>query len=259
MTTTFEVGCAAVDQAARSAQALAKAVQRSAAALAKAATSGDIIRMRTEAARLAELGEEVQTATNTARKAWPFSPEEEVRHLSSLYGAELESAAEEQRLTLSRYGRGWSAFPCLITVDAEARVARINRSRVKALRPTALVTEIAKIQNAKPRFRPEQFIEVLFNAYRLVVGADGIGRGATLVDVYRALTILPDARRDYERDEFVRDLHLLNRSGVHTTRNGYALSLAASTGTKTTANLLEIVDERGERHLYFGVYFAPRN
>ena len=49
-----------------------------------------------------------------------------------------------------------------------------------------------------------------------------------------ALTMLPGSTADYDQTDFVRDLFLLDRSGVTHTKSGAACSLPASTGTKTS-------------------------
>lgn len=254
-TPDIERGCVAVEHAARNLQEASKALQRSTAALAKAAAIGDLAKMRSEAARVSELGEAVRLAASHAASAWELSDGAEASYLEHGYERELELAAAERNIVLRPHGKGYAAFPCMVTVEPRSRTVRIDRRHIRALRPSALVEEIVKAQSHRPRFKPEQFIELLFSAYRLVVGPENLGKGTTLVEVYDALTLLPDARKEYSRDEFVRDMHLLNRSGITSTRRGHVLRLPASTGTKTQANVLDIVDERGERHLYFGIIF----
>jgi hypothetical protein len=251
---TFEDGCRRVEAAAKSAQEAGRALQRGAVALAKASSTGDLSKLRSEAERMRTLGDAALSAARNAAAAWPMAEADEELYLKAGYLAELMAAAQDAGVKLLPYGDGFVAFPCLVKVEPRTGTARINRRRVRTLRPSALAAEVVAQQSKKIRFAPERFIEGLFAAYRLVTGGE-IEKGTTLVDVYQSLTLLPDAQRDYPLEEFVRDVHLLDRSGVTTTRKGYVLSFPASTGTKTKTNVLEIVDDHGERHLYFGIRF----
>ena len=71
-------------------------------------------------------------------------------------------------------------------------------------------------------------------AYELVVAAKDLRPGvpAKLVDVHRVLTLLPGAARDYTRQEFARDLYLLDQSGIVNTKDGRRMTLPASAMTR---------------------------
>ena len=68
-----------------------------------------------------------------------------------------------------------------------------------------------------------------------MVGAGGLrpGSPAKLVDVHRVLTLLPGAARDYTRQEFARDLYLLDQSGVVDVKDGRRMTLPASALTRS--------------------------
>jgi hypothetical protein len=105
-----------------------------------------------------------------------------------------------------------------------------------------------------PRFAPERFLETLLRAYRLVLAEKGKTEGsvAKVVDVHRVLTLLPPV--SYTKQEFARDLHLLDDSGVTQTKGGLRLSFAAATGTKG-ASFLAAVTRSGELKPYYGIAF----
>lgn len=115
------------------------------------------------------------------------------------------------------------------------------------------------MQRRPPRFKPEAFLEALFDAYAVLVakGQKDLAEGPTirLVDVYELLTLLPGQSREYSRQEFGRDLFLLDQSGVTTTRKGYVVSFPASTGTRTPSSALRVVTDQGEEKLYYGLAF----
>ena len=78
-----------------------------------------------------------------------------------------------------------------------------------------------------------------------------------LLDMYNLLTLLPGQSRDYSRQEFARDIYLLDQSGVTTTRDGATVSFPASTGTRVPAATLRIVTQGGQEKLYYGIAFHP--
>ncbi len=134
-------------------------------------------------------------------------------------------------------------------------MVRIDTKRVTALRCAKVLDRVVAVQKGRPMLPPERFIELLFNAYARIVGKAELEKGARLVDVYDLLTIHPEMRKNYDRNEFTRDIHLLDSSGISTTRAGYQLRFPASTGTKSSAGTLQIVDAQGHAHSDHGIRF----
>jgi hypothetical protein len=76
-----------------------------------------------------------------------------------------------------------------------------------------------------------------------------------LLDVYAVLTLLPGQSRDYTKQEFARDLYLLDQSGAITVGTpGRRLHWAASTGTRQ-AGVLSTVARTGQQQRYWGIAF----
>ena len=75
-----------------------------------------------------------------------------------------------------------------------------------------------------------------------------------LVDVYAVLTVLPGSARDYTKQEFARDLYLLDQSGATSTRDGRTLSLPASALTRA-GGVLTTVARTGQAKVYAGISF----
>ncbi|MBA2638823.1 MAG: hypothetical protein H0U77_02240 [Nocardioidaceae bacterium] len=93
--------------------------------------------------------------------------------------------------------------------------------------------------------------------YDLVVARQGKQPGAVvrLLDIYGVLTLLPGAGRDYGKQEFTRDLYLLDQDGETTTkRDGRRLRWAASSGTRQ-AGVLTTVARGGQQQRYWGIAF----
>jgi hypothetical protein len=121
-----------------------------------------------------------------------------------------------------------------------------------------LVGLLAAGQEREPRFKPEAFLDSLRGGYELVVARDGkTAEGVVrLVDIWAVLTMLPGQAREYTKQEFARDLYLLDQSGVtRTTRSSRQLRWSASTGTKGTG-VLTTVARSGQQQRYWGVSFS---
>jgi hypothetical protein len=113
-------------------------------------------------------------------------------------------------------------------------------------------------QSRGPRFRPEPFLDSLRAAYELLVVREGKKADAVirLIDVWSVLTLLPGQGREYTKQEFARDLYLLDQSGITVTpRSGRRLRWSASTGTKG-AGVLTTVARGGQQQRYWGISFS---
>jgi hypothetical protein len=68
--------------------------------------------------------------------------------------------------------------------------------------------------------------------------------------------MLPGQRSQYSKQEFARDLYLLDQSGVtRTARNSRELRWSASTGTKGSGVLVTVA-RSGQRQHYWGISFT---
>jgi hypothetical protein len=137
----------------------------------------------------------------------------------------------------------------------------IDRTRERRLRPSIVVEHLRTLQERPPRFRPDAFLEALFNAYRVLAQRHGSGalqRGPVerLAQVYELLTLLPGESREYSRQEFARDIYLLDRSGITKTRDDFVVSYPASTGTKSATGVVTVITETGQERAYWGIAFT---
>ena len=75
--------------------------------------------------------------------------------------------------------------------------------------------------------------------------------------MYAVLTLLPGQSRDYTKQEFARDLYLLDQTGATTVgTTGRRLHWAASTGTRQTGVLSTYWrEELGQQQRYWGIAF----
>ena len=68
------------------------------------------------------------------------------------------------------------------------------------------------------------------------------------------MTILPGQSAVYSQQEFVRDVYLLDESGVDCTRDGLQMTLPASSGARTTSTLVTVMRD-GDVKIYYGIEF----
>ena len=99
-------------------------------------------------------------------------------------------------------------------------------------------------------------MEALFRAYKLVLveRRRPLGATAQLLRVYQVLTLLAGQSRDYSKQEFARDVYLLDESEAKETRDGHRVRFPASSGTRTSA-ALSTVTKSGELKVYYGIAF----
>ena len=180
---------------------------------------------------------------------------------SGSYTRELLETAARMHLAIFEQDDRLYCYPSLVRVLPAERSLLIDRTRERRLRPSLVIDHLRTLQQRPPRFRPDAFLEALFGAYRVLArrhGPGALGRGPVerLIDVYELLTLLPGQSRDYSRQEFARDIYLLDRSGVTATRNGLVVSFPASTGTKSSSGVITAITEAGQERRYWGIAFT---
>jgi hypothetical protein len=195
----------------------------------------------------------------TTRSGWDFDTDSYLG--SGAFIREILDTAEQKGVRIFERDDRLYSYPVLIRVLPSERSVRIDKATDKRLRPSVLVNNLRELQKRPPRFRPETFLEALHAAYTkaVLLKGKGLPLGGTvisLLEIYELFTLLPGEAKDYSRQEFARDIYLLDRSGVTTTRKGARVSFPASTGTKTLSRTLSIINERGEEKLYFGISFS---
>lgn len=258
--TTLESECAALERACDLMADALKRAGRTERALHRAAVEGDLGRIRKLAEELALHASSLADATRNAASTWSWTPEREVAYLDGAYAQELVATGATAGVRIDSIDSRLSAFPALLRILASQRTVKIDTTKLTALRPSKVVARLKALQQAKPRLNPERFLEVIFDAYRRVVPADNISAGARLQEIYDVLTVHPDMRRQYDKNEFARDVHLLDRAGVSRTKSGHEIRFPAATGTKSQSGTFTIVDAAGTAHTYYAVRFqeAPQ-
>ncbi len=238
------------EAASRAAAAVVKEIKR-----AKTAASHGMIRDLRKSLEAAEqMADALRDSVGTLRTGWSF---DERAHLESgAYTAELIEAARERGVRLFEQDERILSYPSVARVLPADAALEIDKKRERRLRPSVVAEHLKALQQRQPRFKAEQFLESLYRAYKLVLAEQKREPGATvrLLDLYQILTVLPGQSREYAKQEFARDLYLLEQSGVKETRDGLRVGFPAASGTRTSGTLSTVTKE-GELKTYFGIAF----
>ena len=251
----YERACADTERAALEASKAASSLLKATKALTKAATLGDIgaIRRAQDAIRIAE--QTVRSENRNALLAWFMTPDQEQDYLNDEYVSELLAAAAADGVRMTVQDGNIISYPVILRVLPEARKIKLDSSKLTSLRPSHLVRLLKIQQTMKPRHKAEKFIESLYAAYQLVERQQS-AVGATVLAVYQAFTLLPDAAKEYTKSDFARDLYALECSDVTSTKSGFRFALPSSTGTKGGSSLITFVGQDGAPILYYGITFT---
>ena len=253
---TFERAFSDAEQAADATMRAATKVVSAAKQVTKAAKDGDIARLRKQTEQLATTGNALRQDVENARSAWPFSPEDEVDYLRERYAAEVVTLGKENGLSIRIQDQALVAYPSVIRVLPSEKAVKINRTKITGLRPSRLVSILKLAQSKKSRTNSQAFLDTLHAAYRLLIGSDPAGKPVLLTRVYKALTLLPGAGNEYSKDDFARDLLLLDRSGLRDAKAGSRVTFPASTGTKGSKDTFACVTPDGEVVTFYGIAFT---
>lgn len=261
---SFEDGFSAAESAADSILAVLNEAGTIARQLRKASQEGNIAAIRRLNQRLVPVTSAIGQAVSNASTAWPFSEEDERLYLEQSYSAELQGEAERRGVQVIEQDSRLIVHPLVVRVLPGDRAIRIDRRQTSTIRPSKVVADLEKLQKSPSRFRPQPFLESLYEAYlnqsqtntadRLKLG--GAGQVVRLDPIYNMFTGLPGSRREYSRLDFARDLYTLQESGVREVRAGARVSFPASTGTRSARGAFSFVGPSGESVLFYGIQFT---
>ncbi|HEY7060480.1 MAG TPA: hypothetical protein VII06_03305 [Chloroflexota bacterium] len=246
---------AGADDALKTARNVANALRR----YHRAAQQGQMreLRAASEAARRAVQALDQEVA-NVA-ESWEF--DEEAYLQGEGYVGELIAAGDREGLHIALQDNRLFSYPAVVRVLPGERAVQIDKSRERRIRPSFLARLLRDLQKRPPRFRALDFLRGLNDAYHVAIRQDSQrlrpGSPVPLLDLYELLTLMPSTAREYSRQEFTRDVYLLDQSGEDTTRGGERVEFHASTGTKLRRGALTIVAEDGREKRYYAVSFTP--
>lgn len=226
----------------------------------RAATQGGNLRDLQKSLETAEQAiADLQRQFTTAKASWDF--DEESYLSNGDFVNEVLATAEQTGVHIYERDDRLYCYPSLIRVLPNDRAVVIDKTRERRLRPSVLVQHLQELQNKPVRFKSETFLESLYDAYSTAVKTRGKERHDTaalvpLVEIYNLLTMLPGQAKEYSRQEFARDLYLLDQSGVATVRGGATVSFHAARGNEAPSKIIPIVTKTGQAKAYYGISFT---
>ena len=218
---------------------------------------GDMREMRSSLEAAENALAQVRQDLAAVKKGWRF---DEQRYLASGgYAKEILAAGRKMGVPMFEREERLYCYPSLIRVLPSEKALVVDRKRERRLRPSVLINALKARQNKAPNFRPEAFLAALFAAYSKIgtnYGDDLLTLAPVipLVDIYGLLTMLPGQTKEYSKQEFTRDIYLLHRGGVETTKSGAKVSFPISRGVR--GKTLGVIDETGEERRYYGIRFS---
>ena len=246
----------------RNSDLLVKAVTDAAAAVKKirtAASVGDFQKLRSALEEANQAASQFQQGLEETNQNWAF---DEVAYLSGTdFQKDLLAMAGQMGVDLIEHEGMLFAYPALVRVHPKDMAVTIDRVRETRLRPSLLVKRLKDLQTRPYRFKPHEFLAILYSAYSIAVGIRGkhlLGTGIVvpLMEIYELLTMLPRQSFEYTRQEFARDLYFLDKSGVTQTKKGHQLHFHASTGIKDATKTLSVITQGGRLRTYYGTSFT---
>lgn len=252
---TLEGALQAVERDADAAIRALGAALRAAKKARSAAAGGQIRELQQAMEAAVGLAAEASGAVDDLRAGWRFDVGG--WFASGEYAKELLASAAEAGVQAFEADERILCYPAIVQVSAADATVALDKKKDRRIRPSVVVRHLAALQERPAKFKPDAFIETLAAAYDYVVGAKRLRQGvaAKLVDVHKVLTLLPGAARDYTRQEFARDIYLLDQSGVVKVKDGRRMTLPASAMTRG-GGVLTTVARSGQTKVYAGLAFV---
>jgi hypothetical protein len=256
MTSEFEEELISLDARLERAQRAAEGLINALKQVRRAARTGNVSEIVRGLDGLNARLADAQSAARDLSGVWRFDASAYMA--DGRFLADIQAGAAEQKLEMfERNGRIY-CFPLLVRIEANQCAVRIGRKIERKIRPSELVRLLAKAQKRPQRFRETAFLELIWRAYRRLLGPEwkgtDPGRVVALIDIHDTLTLLPGS--DYPQEEFARDLLLLDRRPDLRTRGGDRFEFPHGTTTKGIKPLI-VYDEQGAERVYYGIRFVP--
>lgn len=250
-----------VEKRATSAEAATKKLLSTVVAAKKAAQVGDLATLRRLLDDVGKIADGTQLEVEALASSWPLdSSAEQMMFEDGGYVREVLQEADRQELAILEEDEQLLCYPSLIRLDPARRAVLIDRKPYRHVRPRVLVNHLKAQQERQTKFKPAPFLEALFTAWEYARKANARGQtppsDVSIDQVYGVFTVMPGSAREYSKQEFARDLYLLEESGERTTKKGATLHFSRSTGARQARGAATVVDRQGRRIIYSSISFA---
>ena len=158
----------------------------------------------------------------------------------------LESCAEKNIDVIGEKGV-YEMFPYKVRIygdDEHAEEVWINRKKIASFRPSAVADTVKQGQEKlyKAKFNEQSFMDELAEAYETTCLKGGSRSGATiaLTKIYKTMTPMARARKEYDMQAFSFDLARLYEKGPETwvTKSGRTFTFGTSRDGKSGIRVL---------------------
>ena len=226
--------------------------------LSAAAETGNLLALDSAVSSADAALTTLQHQFEKAKDGWRFNIERYFE--DGLFSKEVLAAGRRIGVSIYERDRRLYCYPVSVRVSAKEKAVFINKKRESRIRPSFLVSRLRDLQQKKPAFKAEAFLEALFKCYTNALASHGrailqVASVVPLFEIYELFTLLPGQENEYTKLEFARDIYTLHKSGIDTTKKGAKVSFPASTGTRTSRTLTAIT-ETGQERVYYGVCFT---
>jgi len=222
----------------------------------RALSHGDLRALHKNLSSLPEQLTKVDLSVQELRSSWPHSESEEELYFSSgEYTKELLAMARSANLSLADQEGVLACYPSLLRVLARERAVSIDRKLTRDIRPGHLIAKLAENQKRPPNLKPGPFIASLYDTYKLL-SRESQGTMVKFLDIYEAWCLRPGSKKEYSRQEFARDIYLLDASGERQTADGKTFRMhPGATASKNRSNLMVIITREGVERTYYSIEF----
>ena len=257
MENTFETAFADSEQSATTVLRAVALVASAAKQMQKAAQEGDIGKLHQASEKLAAASDSARQDVAEAKATWPFTQDDAQHYMSNSYEEEFLTESKKMGLMVHSIDARLLAPPSILQLIPSDLAIRIDRKKIRGIRPSHLVKTLLANQNRQQTHNIHPFLEALYKAYTMLNSRDVI----LLANIYEAFTLQPGSAREYGKSDFAREMFNLDQSNVKITRSGAHLTLHNSTITKGGANAnatFTFVAPNGEVKIYSGIRFEMR-
>jgi hypothetical protein len=256
--TTLEAALTSLERDAEATGRTAAAAARAIKALQKAVKQGELRKLDAAIVAANQAVKALGQQFANTKDGWSFDIE---GYLSSgEFAKELIEFARKQGVSIREQDELLYCYPSLIRVIPGEQCVKIDKVKEDSLRPSVLVALLKETQQRPVRFRPDRFLESLYEAYQLLNPPQKGAllrtvRVVRLLEIYELLTILPGQSLEYTKAEFARDIYLLDRSGVTKTRKGAVVDFPTSASARSPRATIRVITESGREKTYHGISF----
>lgn len=225
----------------------------------RAAKSGDLATLKSAIKSQAALAREAMT--DQSQVTWSLSDEAERRLFEDgTFFRELVRRAEEHGISVTEQDGQVLCYPVIVRVDPDRRAVTIDRKPHREVRPSVLVAHLAALRAKPVTVKPEPFLEALHAAWEYArhrAAGRTLATDVRVTDLWNVLTVAPGSKKEYTKQDFGRDLYMLESSGARETKSGARVHFSRSTGTKE-AGAIVISGRDGDRIVYSSIGFTSR-